>query len=110
VGELPFELSPARAADLLANDEAELIDVREDYEREAGHIPGSRHVELAALADSADALPVDRPLVFQCRVGARSAMAAFAFRRAGYDAHNLDGGIVAWAESGLPIAGRIAAH
>jgi hydroxyacylglutathione hydrolase/adenylyltransferase/sulfurtransferase len=108
VGELPFELSPARAAELLAEDRAELIDVREGYEREAGYIPGSRHIELATLADSASELPVDRPLVFQCRVGARSAQAAFAFRRAGFDAHNLDGGIVAWAESGLPIEGRIA--
>jgi rhodanese-related sulfurtransferase len=110
VGELPFELSPARAADLLADDRAELIDVRESHERAAGHIPGSRHVELSELADSAGDLPTDRPLVFQCRVGSRSAQAAFAFRRAGFDAHNLDGGIVAWADSGLPIEGRIADH
>ena len=110
MGELPFELTPGRAAELLAKDEAELIDVREGYEREAGHIPGSRHVELASLADSADELPIDRPLVFQCRIGSRSAMAAFAFRRAGFDAHNLDGGIVAWEADGLPIEGRIADH
>jgi len=110
VGELPFELSPARAAELLAEDRAELIDVREPYEREAGHIPGSRHVELSTLADSAHDLPLDRPLVFQCRVGARSAQAAFAFRRAGFDAHNLDGGIVAWEQAGLPVEGRVADH
>ena len=110
VGELPFELPPERAAELLVAGDVELIDVREPHEREAGHIPGSRHVELATLADSADALPADRPIVFQCRVGARSAMAAFAFRRAGFDAHNLDGGIVAWAERGLPVDGQIADH
>lgn len=107
---LPFELPPARAAELIANDQAELVDVREAYERDAGHIPGSRHVELGSLSASAGELPTDRPLVFQCRVGARSAMAAFAFRRAGYDAHNLEGGIVGWAECGLPIEGRIAEH
>jgi rhodanese-related sulfurtransferase len=110
VGELPFELSPARAAELIAEDRAELIDVRERHERDAGHIPGSRHVELSTLADSAAGLPTDKPLVFQCRVGSRSAMAAFAFRRAGFDAHNLDGGIVAWVDSGLPIEGQIADH
>ena len=110
VGELPFELPPERAAELLEAGEVELIDVREPHEREVGHIPGSRHVELGALANSADALPADRPLVFQCRVGARSAQAAFAFRRAGFDAHNLDGGIVAWAERGLPVDGQIADH
>src|SRR4051812_21933498 len=110
VGEVPFELSPEQAAELVAGGDAELIDVREDYEREAGHIPGSLHVELSRLADSADLLPSDRPLVFQCRVGARSAMAAFAFRRAGFDAHNLEGGIVGWAARGLPMEGRIADH
>ena len=108
--ELPFELSPEEAADLVASGEVELIDVREDHERAAGHIPGSRHLELGSLAERAGELPAERPLVFQCRVGARSAMAAFAFRRAGFDAHNLDGGIVAWAERGLPVEGRIAEH
>jgi hydroxyacylglutathione hydrolase len=108
--ELPFELTPDQAAELVANGDAELIDVREEYEREVGHIPGSRHVELASLADRADELPTERPLVFQCRVGSRSAMAAFAFRRAGFDAHNLDGGIVGWAARGLPLEGDIADH
>jgi rhodanese-related sulfurtransferase len=110
VADLPFELSPGRAAELLARGEVELIDVREPYERDAGHIPGSRHVELAQLSASAEKLPTDRPLVFQCRVGGRSAMAAFAFRRAGFDAHNLDGGIVEWEASGLPVEGSIADH
>jgi hydroxyacylglutathione hydrolase/adenylyltransferase/sulfurtransferase len=108
--DLPFELTPEQAAELVASGDAELIDVREDHERRAGHIPGSRHVELGSLADRADELPTERPLVFQCRVGARSAMAAFAFRRAGFDAHNLDGGIVGWAASGLPLEGEIAEH
>ena len=110
MADLPFELPPERVAELIAEDRVELIDVREPYEREAGHIPGSRHVELGSLAESADSMPAERPLVFQCRVGARSAMAAFAFRRAGFDAHNLDGGIVAWADSGLPVDGEIADH
>ena len=108
--ELPFEMPPEQAAELLASGEVELIDVREQYERETGHIPGSRHVELGRLAECADELPAERPLVFQCRVGSRSAMAAFAFRRAGFDAHNLDGGIVEWAARGLPVEGRIADH
>jgi rhodanese-related sulfurtransferase len=110
MSELPFELSPEQAAELVASGEAELIDVREPYEREAGHIPGSLHIELGNLANRAGELPAERPLVFQCRVGARSAQAAFAFRRAGFDAHNLVGGIVSWAERGLPVDGEIAPH
>jgi len=105
-----LEVTPERTKELLDSGAAVVVNVREPYEREAGHIQGSRHIELGSLAGAAEELPTDRPLVFQCRVGARSAMAAFAFRRAGYDAHNLNGGIVAWAERGLPMEGRIADH
>jgi rhodanese-related sulfurtransferase len=107
------DLSPARVADLVRGGEAMLIDVREPYEREAGRIEGSRHIELERLASEAESLPRDRPLVFHCRVGARSGMAAQAFRTAGYDAWNLAGGLQAWVDQGHPIAprgGYVAAH
>lgn len=108
-----IDLSPDQVADLLARREIELIDVREPYEREAGYIEGSRHIELERLAGRAATVPRDRPVVFQCRLGARSAMAAQAFRSAGWDARNLAGGISAWVDAGLPIApedGRVAEH
>jgi rhodanese-related sulfurtransferase len=111
--DLPFELPPERVAELLNEGSIELVDVREPYEREAGFVPGSRHVPLAELTDQAATIDHERPVVFACRVGARSAMAAWSFARAGFDAHNLDGGIVAWAESGLPLEpedGRVADH
>jgi rhodanese-related sulfurtransferase len=105
--------SPAEVQRRLQGGEIELIDVREPYEREAGYIPGSRHIELERLASNAEAIPRDRPVVFQCRLGARSGMAARAFRAAGWDARNLAGGIQAWVDAGLPIApegGRVAEH
>ncbi len=49
--------------------------------------------------------------MFYCRSGARSALATEAFRNAGFDAHNLEGGLQAWAASGLPLDpadGRVA--
>ena len=107
------DLPPARVAELLAGGGVELIDVREPYEREAGRIEGSRHIEIERLAASAETVPRDRPVVFQCRVGARSAMAARAFRAAGFDAYNLEGGIQAWVDAGLPIVpdgGYVADH
>ena len=110
---LPFELPPERVATLLAEGSIQLVDVREPYEREAGFVPGSRHVPLAELTAQAATIDHERPVVFVCRVGARSAMAAWSFARAGFDAHNLDGGMMAWAESGLPLEpedGRIADH
>jgi rhodanese-related sulfurtransferase len=110
---LPFELTPETVAELLARDAIQVVDVREPYEREAGHVAGSRHVPLADLTAAAASIDPSRPVVFVCRVGGRSAMAAWSFARAGYDAHNLDGGMVAWVGSGLPIdpeGGRVADH
>ena len=97
------DLPPARVAEL-QRDGAQLIDVREAYEREAGRIPDdSGHIELNDLTDQAESIDRDRPVVFYCRTGSRSAMAAQAFSAAGYDAHNLDGGLKAWVADGLPI-------
>ena len=66
--------------------EIQLIDVREPHEWEAGRIEGARHVELERVASEAESIDRERPVVFYCRLGARSGMAANAFRRAGYDA------------------------
>jgi rhodanese-related sulfurtransferase len=111
--DLPFDLAPSRVAELLSDDAIQLIDVREPYERDAGHIAGSRHVPLAELTAAAPSIDTSVPVVFVCRVGGRSAMAAWSFARAGYDAHNLDGGMVAWADRGLvlePEDGWVADH
>ena len=107
-----IEVTPERTLELLEGDAALVVDVREPYEREAGHIEGSRHIELERLASQAETLPRDRPIVFQCRLGARSAMAAQAFRRAGYDAWSMHGGLELWHDRGLPVAGggRVAEH
>jgi rhodanese-related sulfurtransferase len=98
----PEDLSPARVAELL-RDGAQGVDVREQYERDAGHIADTVHIELDQLAASADTLDRERPVVFYCRTGSRSALAAQAFAAAGFEAHNLDGGLQAWVKEGLPI-------
>jgi rhodanese-related sulfurtransferase len=98
----PEDLSPARAAELL-RDGAQGVDVREQYERDAGHIADTLHIELDQLTAEAGTLDPDRPLLFYCRTGSRSALAAQAFAAAGFEAHNLDGGLEAWVRDGLPI-------
>ena len=107
------ELSPEQVRERLDRGEIELIDVREQYEWDAGRIPGARHIELERLAGRAQEVPRDRPVVFVCRLGARSAMATQAFRSAGWDAYNMDGGIARWVERRLPIepdGGHVADH
>jgi rhodanese-related sulfurtransferase len=83
--------------------EATLVDVRTDHEWAAGRVAGATHVELNDLTAAADSLGDGGPLVFYCRGGRRSEMAAQAFREAGRDAHSMDGGLLAWQEAGLPI-------
>jgi len=104
------ELSPEVVAELLARGDTQLVDVREPYEHAAGRIAGDRHVQLEALAAEAETIDRDRPVVFYCRVGARSGMAAQAFAASGWDAYNLSGGIVAWVNAGLGIEEEVAAH
>jgi rhodanese-related sulfurtransferase len=104
------ELTPQEAAERVAAGDADLIDVREPYEFEAGRIEGARHVPLPDLAELAQTLDPERPVVFVCRVGGRSWMATQAFRRAGFDAYNLGGGVLAWERSGLPFTGAVADH
>ena len=93
--------------------EIQLIDVREPYEHEAGRIAGARHIEIERLASQAETIERDTPVVFYCRLGARSGMAANAFRRAGWDAHSMVGGLEEWAGRGLPLdpeGGHVADH
>jgi rhodanese-related sulfurtransferase len=107
------ELEPERVKEMLDGGEIELVDVREQYEWDAGRIAGATHIELERLAGRAEELPRDRPIVFQCRLGARSAMAAEAFRASGWEAYNMTGGITAWVDRGLPIepqGGHVAEH
>lgn len=98
----------------IADDHAlQLVDVREPYEREAGHIAGSAHIELVQLAAHEQEIDRGRPVVFYCRVGARSLMAAQAFRAAGFDAYTMDGGLLRWTQEGRALApegGRVAEH
>jgi rhodanese-related sulfurtransferase len=98
------DYTPIQVAELLdAGDELQLIDVRQPYEHEAGRIAGSRLVELGQLAAQVETIDRDKPVVFYCRTGARSALASKAFRGAGYEAHNMAGGLLDWEASGLPL-------
>jgi rhodanese-related sulfurtransferase len=107
------DVDPDRARELIEADVVQLVDVREQYEWDAGRIAGARHIELERLASEAASLDRERPVLFYCRLGARSGMAANAFRRAGYDAHSIDGGLTEWDRRGHPLEpedGTVAEH
>ena len=97
------DYTPHEVADLLQGGEVQLIDVRQPEEHDAGRIAGDRFIELAQLAAQVETIDRERPVVFYCRTGSRSAMATEAFRGAGFDAHNMVGGLVEWHAAGLPL-------
>jgi len=92
-----------KEADSLVRSGAMLLDVREQTEWHAGHAPGARHVPLGNLEGDLGALPRDRSVVVVCRSGHRSARATALLVRSGFEAVNLNGGMRAWAEAGLPV-------
>jgi rhodanese-related sulfurtransferase len=109
-----IEVEPERVASwMVESPPAQVIDVREPAEREAGHIAGSRHIELVNLSAQAQSIDRDRRVIAYCRVGSRSAMAAKALRGAGFDAYSMAGGLVRWDREGRPLSpegGRVASH
>ena len=80
-----------------------VLDVREPVEWHHAHIDGAVHVPLAELPGRADELPSDRQLLVVCKVGGRSAQATAFLREKGFEAINLAGGMLDWADAGRPM-------
>ncbi len=84
-------------------DQVQIVDVRDDDEWSAGRIEGAVHIPLGQLASRVTELDPAAPVVTVCRSGARSAQAARLLHVSGRSAHDLEGGLTAWAEAGLPV-------
>jgi len=82
----------------------EVVDVREDWEWQRGHIPGARHVVLASILTDPAKHKFNDGTIFQCEVGERSAVASeMALALGVKDVINFRGGMKAWREAGLPV-------
>jgi len=84
-------------------DELFVLDVREQDEWAAGHVPGSVHIPMRELGSRQPELPADRTILCVCRSGSRSDMVVRALAEAGYTAENLDGGLQSWEAYGLDL-------
>ena len=83
-----------------------LVDVREDHEWDAGHLPGAVHLSKGVIERDIETTFPDpsTPLVLQCGGGYRSALAADMLQNMGYsNVASLDGGYRGWVERGLPL-------
>ena len=99
------EVDAARARDLLEQEGAVALDVREQDEVDQGVVPGAVHIPRGFLEMRVeDALPNrDRTVVVYCAGGTRSAFAAKALQDLGYaDVVSLAGGFNGWKGAGLP--------
>ena len=105
------QLSGVEQADTLKatrlyNDDALVLDVREDKEYAAGHIPKAKHIPLRQLSGRLQELDKfkGKPILVTCRSGHRSARACGMLKKAGFETvYNQAGGIIAWERANLPV-------
>lgn len=99
-------IDPTRLQELRSLAGTVLVDVRTEQEAGRGIIPGARHIPLHLLPQRLAELDDASVLVFYCQSGARSAQAcAFVSGSDEREIYNLAGGILAWANRGLSLAG-----
>jgi hydroxyacylglutathione hydrolase len=81
------------------------LDVRQDAEWTAGHVPGARHLHVADLPGRVGELrDMAAPVYVYCRTGHRAAIAASMLDAAGIPAVHVDGGFPDWVEHGFPVS------
>jgi glyoxylase-like metal-dependent hydrolase (beta-lactamase superfamily II)/rhodanese-related sulfurtransferase len=95
-------LDPDQLADRVAANGVVVLDVRDDDEFAAGHIPGSLHIPYADLPERLGEVPRDRDVAAICSGGKRSGLAASILKREGFERvlHVAGGGVGTWRESG----------
>jgi molybdopterin/thiamine biosynthesis adenylyltransferase/rhodanese-related sulfurtransferase len=94
-----YEITPAELSETLRSGaKPVLVDVREPYEWDAGHIEGATHIPLAQVPQRLGEIPRDTEIVVICRMGGRSARAQQFLLQQGYTkVKNLTGGMQRWA-------------
>lgn len=105
---LPIEniatTSAAETANWMQQGRVHILDVRDEYEWNAMHIPGAIHRYVGYLEEELPQLPKDGEIVVHCSVGHRSALAVSILKRNGYTGlYNMLGGITAWEKLALPL-------
>jgi rhodanese-related sulfurtransferase len=87
----------------------QIIDVRTESEWNSGHIAGTINVPVTELKARVKSLPLDkqRPVIALCRSARRSILAVRILRAHGFDACQLQKGMLAWRDAGLPVEGNM---
>lgn len=102
------EISPDDARREVEGGGAILIDVREESDWREGHARGATHLSRGEIElEIEEQIPdVKQPIICYCGGGSRSALVAESLQKMGYEnVRSLAGGLRAWKEAGLPMAG-----
>ncbi|MDX1455313.1 MAG: rhodanese-like domain-containing protein [Gammaproteobacteria bacterium] len=103
LGAASLSLGP-QAAVMLMNRGATVVDVRSQEAFERAHLLGARHIPSGEVAERAEQLPQDKPVLLYCDAGMSSARVAGQLRQAGLaEVYNLAGGIGGWQRENLPV-------
>ena len=99
-------MTPQQAKAAMDDGTAVIIDVREDAEVAQAAIPGAVHIPMSELLDRLAEVPRDRTVIFSCHSGGRSQnVCQYLEQNEDFTGLvNLEGGIVAWSQAGLPTA------
>lgn len=101
---LPALLDPATVNQIRERADVLLIDVREQAEYNEGHIPGITLIPMGEISNRLAEIPKDKTVVVTCRSGNRSSQVASYLQQQGFtNIHDMQGGIVAWQQAGLPV-------
>lgn len=104
ISSLPDTLTVAQAQPLLANPGVFWLDVREQSEYDAGHIPGITLIPSGEVTQRLAEIPKDKPVIVTCHSGNRSGKVTQLLREQGYtNVHNMEGGIAAWQQAGYSV-------
>lgn len=97
-------VDPQTANLLRERDDVLLIDVREQAEYDAGHIPGITLIPMGEIPNRLADIPKDKTVIVSCQSGGRSRQVASFLQEQGFtNIHDLDGGFSAWERAGLPV-------
>lgn len=81
-----------------------VIDVREAWEFESGHVPNAKHIALNTIPEHLGLIPKDKKVWIICQSGGRSMTAANYLEAQGFDVVSVAGGTGSWIGSGKPVS------
>lgn len=106
LGATGSEIGTFEATRLMNQGPALVLDVRDEKEFAAGHLPKARHIPVRELSGRIGEISKfkDKPVIVMCRTGPRAGAACRYLKRAGFsNVYQLKGGITAWQQASLPI-------